>query len=83
MRIQILDELRHRDHQTLFEICVRLIESYNLTLSRQGISRHLTTLEEAGLIETAWKGRTKIHSLSANPLEKVVSPWIDPFIEGE
>jgi DNA-binding transcriptional ArsR family regulator len=82
-RIQILDELRHRDNQSLFEICARLIESNNLTLTRQAISRHLTTLERAGLIQTAWQGRTKKHSLSAAALEDIVAPWIDPFVQGE
>lgn len=79
-RIQILDELRHRDHQSLFEICARLLETHNLTLSRQAISRHLTTLEEAGLIHTAWQGRTKIHSLRASALGDIVAPWINPFL---
>ena len=82
-RIQILDELRHRDHQSLFEICVRILESSNLSLSRQAISRHLATLEEAGLIQTAWKGRTKIHSLSAQALEDIVAPWIEPYCRKE
>ena len=82
-RIQILDELRHRDNQSLFEICARLIESHDLVLTRQAISRHLATLEQAGLIRTAWQGRTKIHSLSAGALGSVVAPWIGPFIQGE
>ena len=83
VRIQILDELRHRDHQSLFEICARLIDTHDLTLTRQGISRHLARLEEAGLIRTDWQGRTKIHSLSAHPLTKVVEPWLVPFREGD
>ncbi|MEM8918445.1 MAG: metalloregulator ArsR/SmtB family transcription factor [Pseudomonadota bacterium] len=82
-RIQILEELRHRDDQSLFEICARLIESSDLTLSRQAISRHLSTLEQAGLIQTAWQGRTKIHSLSAGALESIVAPWLSPFSQGE
>ena len=82
-RIQILDELRHRDNQSLFEICARLIENHNLVLTRQAISRHLTTLEQAGLIRTAWQGRTKIHSLSPGALGEIVSPWIDPFVQGD
>lgn len=82
-RLLILEELRKRDHQSLFEICVRLLESHQLTLTRQAISRHLTTLEEAGLITTDWQGRTKIHSLSSDALAEVISPWIVPFLEGD
>ena len=82
-RLLILDELRKRDEQSLFEICVRVIGEHDITLSRQAITRHLKTLEQAGLITTAWKGRTKIHSLTADALEDVVEPWIRPFFKGE
>lgn len=82
-RLLILDELRKRDEQSLFEICVRVIGEHDITLSRQAITRHLNTLEQAGLITTTWKGRTKIHSLTAGALEQLVEPWIRPFFKGE
>ena len=82
-RLLILDELRKRDEQSLFEICVRVIGEHDITLSRQAITRHLNTLEQAGLITTAFKGRTKIHSLTASALETVVEPWIRPFFKGD
>ncbi|MEM6513282.1 MAG: winged helix-turn-helix domain-containing protein [Pseudomonadota bacterium] len=82
-RLLILDELRQRNDQSLFELCARLIEEHGITLSRQAITRHLTTLEKAGLIETQWNGRTKVHSLSAVPLTNQVHRWLGPYIEGE
>ena len=82
-RLLILDELRKRDDQSLFEVCFRIVDEHDITLSRQAISRHLTTLEEAGLIETNWKGRTKVHSLTANALQDVVADWLQPFFNGE
>lgn len=82
-RLLILDELRVRDDQSLFELCARLIENQSVSLTRQGITRHLNTLEEAGLIETSWKGRTKIHSLSTSALKHIVKPWLRPFWNGE
>lgn len=82
-RLLILDELRKRNDQTLFEICARLVEEHDITLTRQAVTRHLNTLEQAGLIRTAWRGRTKVHSLTAAALTGVVHPWLKPFSEGD
>jgi len=81
-RLLILDELRQRNDQTLFELCARLFETHGVTLSRQAITRHLNTLEQAGLIETAWRGRTKLHSLTASSLTGAIHPWLKPFSKG-
>ena len=80
-RLLILDQLRKRNDQSLFELCARLFEEYAVTLSRQAITRHLNTLEEAGLISTAWRGRTKVHSLTAASLEETINPWLKPFFK--
>lgn len=61
-RRTILDELSKREDQTLFEICVRMIEGHGLSLTRQAISKHLVVLEAAGLVTTRWNGRTKQHT---------------------
>ncbi len=68
----ILDELAKRDDQPLFEICVRLVEGHGMNLTRQAISKHLTVLENADLVNVRWEGRTKLHSskLSAH------LPWL-------
>ena len=82
-RLLILDELRKRDEQTLFELCARLFDEHSVTISRQGITRHLNTLEEAGLIATAWRGRTKIHSLVTAPIATAINPWVELFSQGD
>ena len=68
----ILDELAKRDGQPLFEICVRLVQGHGINLTRQAVSKHLTVLENAGLVDVRWEGRTKLHSskLSAH------LPWL-------
>ena len=80
-RLCILEELRHRDHQSLFEICARLAHVCGRALSRQAVTRHLDTLEKAGLIRVTWKGRTKVHSLKASVLGELVLPWVAPFLQ--
>ena len=81
-RLLILEQLRKRNDQTLFELCSRLIEEHSVTLTRQAITRHLNTLEDAGLITTAWRGRSKVHSLTAAPLKATLSPWLQPYFNG-
>lgn len=76
-RRAILDALRERDGQTLFEIVARLAMLENLALTRQAISQHLEVLESAGLISTMREGRYKYHYLDTKPLEeKIVQRWL-------
>jgi DNA-binding transcriptional ArsR family regulator len=70
-RRQILSNLSHRDGQTLYEICVRLLVRKKFDMSRQAISKHLAVLEEASLITTQWDGREKLHFLSREPLKQI------------
>ncbi|ANM32002.1 hypothetical protein ABI59_01025 [Acidobacteria bacterium Mor1] len=74
-RRTILEELSKRDQQSLFEICVRL-EGYGLTMKRQSISKHLGVLEAAGLIETNWQGRTKLHSTKLPSALPLIDRWL-------
>ena len=53
-----------------------MVEGHGLSLSRQAISKHLVLLEEAGLVETGWMGRTKIHSSSLEANAKYVNTWV-------
>ena len=78
----ILDELAERDGQTLFEICTRLITRHGLTLTRQAISQHLAVLENADLIQTRRRGRYKFHDLNSEPLERIVTRWINRTTTG-
>jgi DNA-binding transcriptional ArsR family regulator len=74
-RRAILDELRERDGQTLFELCARLAMRRGLGLTRQAISQHLGVLESAGLVTTRRQGRCKFHHLDTTPLKAIVERW--------
>ena len=74
-RRAILDELRDRDGQTLFELCVRLITNHGSSSTRQAISQHLDVLEDAGLVRTRREGRYKFHHLDASPLREIAERW--------
>jgi DNA-binding transcriptional ArsR family regulator len=81
-RRAILDELRERDGQTLFELCARLTMKHGLGLTRQAISQHLDVLESAGLVTTRREGRYKFHYLNTDPLKAIVERWLNPGREG-
>ena len=81
VRRTILDELRERDGQTLFDICARLTVKHRLGLSRQAVSQHLAVLEDAGLVHTRREGRYKFHHLDTGPLRAIVERW--PIPDGE
>ena len=78
VRRAILDELVARDGQTLFEICTRLIQFHNLSMSRQAISQHLDILEAAGLVHTRKEGRCKFHDVDTSPLAAIADRWPVP-----
>lgn len=78
VRRAILDELRERDGQTLFELCTRLSVTRGLGLSRQAVSQHLDVLEAAGLVRTRREGRYKFHDLDTGPLRAIVERWPIP-----
>jgi DNA-binding transcriptional ArsR family regulator len=75
-RRAILDELRDRDGQTLFELCARLTMKHGLNLTRQAISQHLEVLESAGLVSSRREGRYKFHHLNTAPLRAVARRWL-------
>ena len=74
-RRAILDELRDRDGQTLFESCVRLITNHGSSSTRQAISQHLDVLVDAGLVRTRREGRYKFHHLDTGPLREIADRW--------
>jgi DNA-binding transcriptional ArsR family regulator len=76
-RRAIVDELRKRDGQTLFELCSRLAAEHGLASTRQAISQHLSVLEEAGLVVTRKEGRYTVHDLDLEPLERAIARWLD------
>ena len=70
-RRQLLDALRERNGQTLGELCEQLSE-----LTRQGVTKHLRLLEEAGLVVTMRRGRHKYHYLNPVPINEIAERWI-------
>jgi DNA-binding transcriptional ArsR family regulator len=80
-RRHLVYELAERDGQTLFELHVRLTTWHGAALSRQALSKHLGLLEEAGLIRTEWKWRSKHHFLEREPLRRLWRVWLGPLVE--
>ncbi len=77
----LLDELRGRDDQSLFELCTRLAVRHQVTSSRQAVSQHLAVLEAAGLVRSWRSGRTRLHTLSTAPLRSIFERWPLPTEE--
>jgi len=70
----VLDELAARDGQSLFEICAALAMR-GVGSTRQAISQHLAVLEDAGLVVTERRGRTKLHFFTREPLDAITRRW--------
>ncbi|HEY8588429.1 MAG TPA: metalloregulator ArsR/SmtB family transcription factor [Naasia sp.] len=70
-RRAIVEELRAREGQSLFELCARLATNRGLTSSRQAVSQHLDVLEAAGLVTARREGRFKRLFLDTAPLEPI------------
>lgn len=75
-RRTIVEELAGRSGQTLYEICVRLIQRHGLSISRQAVSKHLEVLERAEIVAVERRGRYKLHYLRRPPLEQAME-WIE------
>lgn len=76
-RRRIIDELRERNGQTLFELCGRLATKHGLGSSRQAISQHLEVLQDAGLVACRRVGRYKFHDLDTSPLKAIAERWLN------
>ena len=74
----LMDELKKREGQTLFELCSRLAMAHGITSTRQAVSQHLTVLEEAGLVRSKREGRTKLHWFDGTPLRAIGERWPIP-----
>ncbi|QCR34566.1 helix-turn-helix transcriptional regulator [Lysinibacillus sp. SGAir0095] len=73
----ILDELKEGNEQTLYELTVRLIMNHNLSISRQAIAKHLSILEEAGLVISERKGKYRVLVFNNEPLKDLLKGWIE------
>lgn len=72
-RREMLDRLYEEPGLTLSE----LIE--NIGMARQSASRHVSILEQAGLVVTHWSGREKLHYLNPIPVVEMTERWLDKF----
>ncbi|MEJ7749178.1 MAG: SRPBCC domain-containing protein, partial [Candidatus Limnocylindrales bacterium] len=63
------------DGQTLGELAKRF------SMSRFGVMKHLTVLEEAGLVVTKRRGREKLHFLNPVPIRLVHDRWVSKYAE--
>lgn len=72
-RRALLDRLRARNGQTLGELCE------GQSISRQAVSKHLTILEEAGLVLSEKRGRERLHFLNPVPIHAVAMRWLRLF----
>lgn len=83
-RRRIIDRLRERPGQSLFELCAAAVADGTAVLSRQAVTQHLDMLEKAGLVQVEWSGRTKLHSLELGPLREAATAWLGRHLqEGE
>jgi DNA-binding transcriptional ArsR family regulator len=69
----VLDCLFAKNGQTLQELCE------HVSMTRQGLSCHLSVLESAGLIVTEFRGRQKNHFLNPVPIQLIAERWISKF----
>jgi DNA-binding transcriptional ArsR family regulator len=72
-RRKLLDRLRHRNGQTLTELCK------GAPMTRQAVTKHLNLLKKADLVIPLWFGRSKLHYLTPTPLCQVGADWFEPF----
>ena len=74
-RRRLLDALFVQDGQTLGALGARF------DITRFGVMKHLTVLEEAGLVVTKRRGREKLHFLNPVPIRLVHDRWVSKFAE--
>ena len=69
----LLERLRRSNGQTLSRLCE------GLPISRQAVTKHLISLEDASLIVTQRRGREKLHFLNPVPIHAVAMRWLRQF----
>jgi DNA-binding transcriptional ArsR family regulator len=72
-RRRLLDLLHTENGRTLGDLAA------HLDMSRQAVTKHLATLEEANLVVVVWRGREKLHYLNPVPLHEIYERWIGKF----
>lgn len=72
-----MDELSERKEMTLYELTARLIMKHDLSISRQGIAKHLSVLEDAELIKSERKGKYRVIIFNNQPLKNLLKGWLE------
>ncbi|BFH62501.1 ArsR/SmtB family transcription factor [Paenibacillus azoreducens] len=73
----MLDELSERSELTLYELTARLIMKHDLSISRQAIAKHLSALEDAGLVKSKKKGKYRVIIFNNEPLKNLLKGWVE------
>ncbi len=79
VRRLLLDLLFVQDGRSLGELDAAVNEHTEMT--RFGVSKHLRQLENAGLVLTRKRGRTKHHYLNPVPIQQIHQRWIGKYTE--
>jgi uncharacterized protein YndB with AHSA1/START domain len=74
-RRALLDALFVEDGQTLGMLCGRV------DMTRFGVMKHLSVLEEADLVVTKRRGREKFHFLNPVPIRLIHDRWVSKYAE--
>ena len=69
----LLDRLRHRNGQTLTELCG------SLEMARQSATQHLDLLAAANLVNVVRHGRERLHYLNPAPIHEIGERWIAAY----
>jgi DNA-binding transcriptional ArsR family regulator len=75
-RRALLDALFTHDGQTMHALCDRIPG-----MTRFGVMKHLTVLQDAGLVVVRRAGRTKQHFLNPVPIQQVADRWISKYAQ--
>ena len=73
-RRAILDALFKTDGQSAGDLWARFPE-----MTRFGVSKHLSVLQDANLITTVKQGRTKLHYLNPVPIAQIAHRWVSKY----
>lgn len=68
----LLERLRARGASSITDLGV------GLSMTRQGVTKHLDLLRSAGLVRVRKVGRQQIHELEAAPLQ-ALDAWLRPY----
>lgn len=77
----ILAELADHPEQTLYELNVRLTMNHDVDMTRQGVSKHLDVLEDAGLVTSTRRGRYKLMALAGTDRLQAAADWLARLAE--